>query len=196
MSLPASPRLKYSKRLTAGAVCAAASATLGTASAAVSMVNVGSTPSFGSGWVSFNPLGSNFVTSYNDTSYMAGIRNCGLGLISFSTTNFQWASVLLTEGSVIGSSLSYTSPSNYQSYPSVGATAYAGYRVVNQGPGSNETYYGYVKVTGVSANTFSVDSYFYETSPSTSVTVVPEPSAAWLGLAGAGLLTWKRRRRA
>ena len=192
-----SSRLKYSKRLTAaGAASAAAILTLGSASAAVSIVNVDTLlhPWSGNSYFSFSPTGSSFTPSF-DNSYTAGIRNCGFNLMNFSTTNFQWTSALLTPGTVVGSSQSFSSNFNvFTPYPAEGAKAYAGYRLTNQGPGNDETHYGYVQVTGGPDDSFTVDYYSYESSPNTSITVVPEVSSFLLGAAGVGTLALRRRR--
>ncbi|RYD33467.1 MAG: hypothetical protein EOP85_20755 [Verrucomicrobiaceae bacterium] len=194
MNTPASaPRLKYSKRLATVGAASAALMTLGTASAAVSVVDVNLFQAYGSGFFSFSPLGSAFTGTY-DTSYTAGMRNCGLNLLNFNTTNFQWTSALLAAGSVVGSSQSYTASPGFLAYPADGQTVYAGYRVVNQGPSNDETYYGYVQVTGNPGSEFTIDSYSYESSANTAITVVPEVSSFLLGTVGVGALALRRRR--
>jgi hypothetical protein len=187
-------RLKYSKRLAAvGAVSAAAMA-LSSASAAVSVVNVDLFQTYGGGFFSFSPLGSDFVASYN-TSYMSGMRNCGFNLLNFNTSNFQWAAAFLPQGSVVDGSLSYSgNASVFLDYPSNGQVVYAGYRVVNQGPGNDQTHYGYVQATGNPAQNFTINFYAYETSPSMGIAIVPEPSSLLLGAAGVGVVAMRRRR--
>lgn len=190
------PRLKYSKRLATVGAASAALMTLGTASAAVSIVNVDLFQPYGSGFFSFSAVGPSFTGTY-DTSYTAGIRNCGLNLLNFSTSNFQWTSTLLGPGSVVGSSQSYSaSPGTFLPYPADGQTVYAGYRLTNQGPGNDETYYGYIQVTGNPGDGFTVDTYTYESTANTAITVVPEVSSFLLGAMGVGSLALRRRRSA
>ncbi|RYD30996.1 MAG: hypothetical protein EOP87_15560 [Verrucomicrobiaceae bacterium] len=195
MNTPASAsRLKYSPRLATVGAASAALMTLGTASAAVSVVDVDLFQAYGAGFFSFSPSGSAFTGTY-DPSYAAGIRNCGLNLLNFNTTNFQWTSNLLGAGSVVGSSQSFSgNASTFQPYPADEQTVFAGYRLVNQGPGNDETYYGYVQVTGNPANGFTIDSYSYESTPNTAITIVPEISSLLLGTVGVGALALRRRR--
>lgn len=188
-----SPRLKYSKRLNQAAIVTAA-AGIGTASAAVQSVDLNVPTVFGGGFASFDPVSGDYEADYN-TSYAAGIRNCGLNLLNFDTVNFQWAPTILIGGETVDSSLAFNSnASNSLAYPGDGETVHFGYRYMNQGPGNDETYYGYITVTGGPSSSFTVDTYRYEDSPGTSLTVVPEPAALPLLLGAAGMFGLIRRR--
>jgi hypothetical protein len=184
------PRLKYSTRLAAaGAMCAATIS----ASAAVTSVPTNVFQSEGSGFFSFNPLGNDFVADYNP-NYTAGMRNCGLNLLNFNSSVFQWVPYLLSEGDVVGSSQQFTQNSMFLSYLSGGEVKYAGYRV--QGAG-NETYYGYVQLTGEVGDNFTIDAYRFESTPDTAITTsaVPEPSSIFFGISAVSVMTMRRRRK-
>jgi hypothetical protein len=190
------PRLKYSKRLAAaGAVSAAAALTLSSASAAVAVVGPELSLEPFVGFISFTPTGASWVDSY-DTSYTGMIRNCGLNLLS-NNSNFQWTTGAIGHGTVVDDLQAYNASSSFfLAYPADGETVYVGYRLMNQGSGANETYYGFVQVTGSAGQNFEIDFYSYENSPNTGITVVPEPSTTLLWVAGAGLAFTRRRRRA
>jgi len=189
------PRLKYSKRLAAAGAASAAALTMSTASAAIAVTDAGLNLPYGNGWMSFTPTGASWVPTF-DNSYMGIIRNCGLNLVS-TNSNFQWTSGTISHGTMVDSLLTYGgTPNAFLPYPADGAEVYAGYRLLNQGAGGDETYYGYVQVTGGPGNSFVIDFYSYETSPNTGIVAVPEPSTTLLWVAGAGLAFTRRRRRA
>lgn len=189
------PRLKYSKRLAAaGAVSAAAALSLSSASAAVAVVGPELSLEPFVGFISFNPTGASWVGGY-DTTYMASIRNCYVSLLS-NSPDLQWTAGSISHGTVVDDQLTYHSEIWSASFlhPAEGESAYAGYRLMNQGVGGDETYYGYIQVTGGLEGHFTVDFYSYESSPNTGITVVPEPSTTLLWVAGAGLAFTRRRR--
>lgn len=186
------PRLKYSKRLAAAGAVSAAALTMSSASAAVALVGTDLSLEPFSGFIAFAPTGSSWISG-SSPSYMANIRNCGLNLIS-NNSNFQWTTGTISHGTLVDDLLTYTGGSSFLAYPANGETVYVGYRVLNQGAGADETYYGYVQVTGASGNHFAVDFYSYETSANTGIAAIPEPSTTLLWVAGAGLAFTRRRR--
>jgi hypothetical protein len=188
--------LKYSKRLIAVGVLASAALPFTTAGAAVVVVQPNLFQSSGSGFFSFNPTASDFVATY-DESYDCGMRNCGLNLLSFNTTDFNWASSILDEGSIVDNSQAFSSDSSrFLTIPTDGNVVSVGYRLANQGSANDENYFGFVQVTGNGSNNFTIDTYSYQTSPNTGILInaVPEPSSVLLSLVGMSSLILRRRR--
>jgi len=197
--MSSTPSLKYSKRIAALGAASAAVLSLGTASAAVSTVEVGVNVTSSSASFNFVPTGTSYVSG--DSGYPALIRNCGLHLFNNPSSNFQWASELIPAGGEVDDSLSYE-PSIYFQYPAEGETVYAGYRTHEDiGDGRFEDRYGYVSITGGATPVgmfypaFTINSYTYESTINTGISIaaVPEPSAALLAFAGAGLFFRRRR---
>ncbi len=196
MSHSSPKSLKYSKNLRlAGIAAGAVILSSGSASAAVSVVNVNFLLNQGTGFVSFNPLSTDFVVSF-DSSYSAGVRNCSFNLLTFSDPNFGWSSTILAEGALVDGSLTFTSSGRFEAYPADGAIQFAGYRMINQGTGNDETNYGYVRVTGAPNSTFTFNEYAFETTPGAGIvtTAVPEPGFVMLSAISLGLLFHRKRR--
>jgi len=198
--MSSTPSLKYSKRIAAIGAASAAVLSLGTASAAVTTIDANVLMSNGDAhYFAFVPNGSSYVSGAENTSslFAGKIRYCGLTLMNNDTGLFQWTNGLLSEGATVGAS------SNFQNtfstaLPAEGTTMYAGYRYATSYTEENPNYiYGYISVTVGANNRYTVDSYSYESTENTGVTIaaVPEPSAALLAFAGAGLFFRRRRAR-
>jgi len=179
---------------------------LGTASAAVTTVNTDLLMSFSSGDAdafAFVPNGSSYVAEYNTSpSFPGRIRYCGLELRSNTPGIFQWTDTFLSEGAIVDASDTFQDELWMMSFPAEGTTVYAGYRYLSSYTGEDPNYtYGYVSVTGNAPpegggyNKFTLNSYTYESTENTGISIgaIPEPSAALLAFAGAGLFFRRRR---
>jgi len=203
--MSSAPSLKYSKRIAALGAASAAVLSLSTASGAVTTVDLDKPMSYSNSWFAFVPNGSSYVSEYTTSAAFPGlIGYCGLYLLNNQASNFQWTSTLLSEGNVVNAMLSYQNTRSYF-FPDEGETWYAGYRYLTSYSGEDPNYtYGYVSVTGGPLpegggyNDYTINFYSYESTENAGIAVVaavPEPSAALLAFAGAGLFFRRRRAR-
>jgi hypothetical protein len=190
--------LKYSSALRHAAPAAMAVGGLGllnTASAALITVPVNQ--DFNTHPVlSFNPIGSNFESSFNSSVYPAYIVACGLNLGTFDD-DFEWAGSGITTptyflpGDTINDSFFFAGDGIYL-FSTIPAVNFFGYRFFD----GSDTFYGYVQITTTSnASIFTVDSYTFNSVPNEGITVVPEPSAAaaFFGLTVLALVLAKKK---
>ena len=192
---------KYSKCLNiAGATGVVLALTSGVANAVVIGVPVDELLS-NSGYpqqsISFNPIGTNFVSGFDSTNFDAIVRNCGLSLIA--SGGMSWSESAVPFGGTVDHNVTFGNP-GFPAVPADGDSVYYGYRFFDGVDAYNYRFAQFTGLATVSAYTsdFVFDAYSFEDSPDTGITVgaVPEPSmsAFFLALAASMFVVQRRKR--
>ena len=141
----------------AGAAALGSIAAIASQAEAVVFTTIPTTESAAWGW-SFNPLTGNYDNNHTSTGNLLYIYSCGgtdFNEFTNDNANIQRAGnayddILLSAGSTVGPSSNFIDTVNTTLYAyDSGTTAaetvyYFGFRLLNQGAGSDETYYGWV----------------------------------------------------